>query len=64
VSEPEELASLESKHVTTIFTSYQRVGRKDNQGNQYRYQGHLLILKENGQEVARKVYDVFLVTAQ
>jgi hypothetical protein len=64
VSQPDELTSLEARQITTIFTSYQRLGRKDIHGNQYRYQGHLLLLKENGQEVARKIYDVFFVTSE
>jgi hypothetical protein len=59
ISEPAEVVSLSEAGVTTIFTTYRETSRIDRNGNSYRYLGRALV-RNNGQEVPRHVFDVFL----
>ena len=57
VSEPDELSSLVSAGVTTLFTASEVTPHVDRHGNRYWLEGTALILK-NGRERPRRTYDV------
>jgi hypothetical protein len=57
-SSASELVSMPSSEVSAISTDYQRSGKKDRFGNEFRYKGEF----RTGQ-AWRKCYDVYLVTA-
>jgi hypothetical protein len=61
LSEADELATLPEAGVNVIYTSYVERRRRDEHGNWYRFEGTALVQKRNGREVARRVYDVFLM---
>lgn len=61
-SQPDELVTLPRAGVTAIFTGYQESRRVDENGNGYRFRGTALMWK-NGVEFPRRIFDVFLVTA-
>jgi len=63
-SEPDELFTLESLGITTIYTSYTRVNRTDVHGNVYAYEGTALIRNRHGVDAPRTIFDVFLTHAQ
>jgi hypothetical protein len=59
-SERDELHALAEVDVTALFTSYTEKRRRDQWGNQYRFDGRALVTTPGGQEREHKMYDVFL----
>jgi hypothetical protein len=64
VSEPAELLTLGEKALTTIYTSYRRIARRDRYGNRFLYVGLALVHNSNGHDAPRLVFDVFPVIGQ
>jgi hypothetical protein len=62
VSESQELQTLQSAGVTTIFTEYRESRRTDRNGNQYKYVG-IALVSRNGRETPRRIFDVYLTIA-
>ena len=62
-SESEELMTSQDAGITTLFTEYGEDKRLDRHGNWYRYEGTALVRTKGGVEIARRVYDVFLIIA-
>jgi hypothetical protein len=63
ISEGHELQTLHEAGVTTIFTAYRESRRVDRNGNSYRYVGRALV-RTNGRDAPRKVFDVYLSIMQ
>lgn len=63
ISQPDELATLASKGVVALLTSYRESRRRDRHGNWYRYEGVAIVRERAGELVPRRVVDVFLVLA-
>jgi hypothetical protein len=59
-AEPEELQSLNSLGIVALGTSYKKIGRKDQHGNEFSLVGEILVRDANGGTSKRKVYDVYL----
>jgi len=62
-SDQTELVTLAAAGVATIFTDYSELPRTDRSGNQYKYRGTAMVLR-NGHEVPRAIFDVFLATVR
>jgi hypothetical protein len=58
ISTAAEMIALPASDVSAISTDYERSGKKDRFGNEFRYQGEFQV-----GEARRPCYDVFLVTA-
>ena len=61
-SDPGELVPLAERSITTIFLSYTEGKRVDPFGNKYWLEGKVLKATVNGEEVARRIFDVLLRT--
>lgn len=61
ISEPGELVTLPQSGVVALFTSYRESKHVDNHGNAYKYVGTALLARD-GEELARRIFDVFLTT--
>ncbi len=62
ISEPGELHTLSSKGITRLDLDYQESKRVDAHGNQFKYRAK--VRDEQGAQVGRWAWDVFLVAAQ
>jgi hypothetical protein len=60
-SQANELTTLIQQGVDVLFTVYTENNRRDRYGNWYRYEGTTLLQNRGGVQVARRVFDVFLV---
>ena len=60
ISQPEELHTLEEVGILRISLHYERSPYTDQYGNHFRYEGHLTPV--SGDDVDRKIFDVFLAT--
>jgi hypothetical protein len=63
-SEPPEIRTLDEAQITTLFTEYRDTPRCDGSGNRYKYAGTALVLGASGNEVLRRMFDVFLHVAR
>ncbi|HYO78096.1 MAG TPA: hypothetical protein VE010_16675 [Thermoanaerobaculia bacterium] len=63
MSSPDELQAIGDSIVNRVDTTYRRVGRKDQWGNEFRYMSHIG-LRTGSAEPRRTYYDVFLRVAQ
>jgi hypothetical protein len=61
-SEPAELVNLQSVGLKTIELDYKEAKKEDEYGNYFRYRAK--VKDEQGAEVSRWAWDVFLVTAK
>jgi len=59
-AEPGELRSLESMGIVAFGTSYKKIGRKDQHGNEFSLMGDMIVRDGYGGSRTRKVYDVYL----
>lgn len=64
VSEPYELVPFEQLGISALFTDFTEMFRRDRNGNLYKYRGTAAVAGPNGQQLERRVYDVFLATAK
>lgn len=62
VSQVDELVSLSSSGVRTIYVDHRERRRTDGRGNSYRYEGDALISR-NGSVKLHRIFDVFLSIA-
>jgi len=63
VSEPDELRPA-SDVLYAIGLGYTQTGRKDPDGNEYRFKGFARFKGQNGESVERPIYDVYLAKLQ
>ena len=61
VSSPDELQPIADSIIAGVETRYQRVGRKDQFGNEFRYGSHVRLVR--GDETRQPYYDVFFRVA-
>lgn len=59
LSEPAELFSLPAVGMMQIRLGYERIARRDQHGNLFKYKGQAMVVVR-GVERPRAVYDVFL----
>ena len=64
VSEPEELLSLPEAGVKVIYTGYRYSRRRDQYGNEFRYEGVATVENVRGHAMPRPIFDVFLATTR
>jgi hypothetical protein len=59
-ADPGELHSLSSLGIVSLGTSYKKVGRRDQHGNEFSLAGEMTVRDAHGVLVKRKIYDVYL----
>ncbi len=64
ISQPEEIASVAESTVRAVELAHHWSGRRDQYGNQFKYESAVWVMTKNGRPVPRPVYDVFFVAVK